>query len=72
MNKTWQQKQKETIQSGYSHAKDLAREIWLEGDHEGNDNEFYYFQCGFVAGLNYQRNLTLDKLNELDQEMELP
>ena len=67
----WQQKQKETIQSGYSRAKDLAREIWLEGDHEGNPNEFYYFQCGFVAGLNYQRNQALEKLNELDQELEL-
>lgn len=68
---TWQQKQKEIVQSGYDSAKELAREIWLQGDHEGNDNEFYYFQCGFVAGLNYQRNQALNKLSELDQELGL-
>lgn len=67
----WRQKQKESIQSGYSRAKELAEEIWLSGDHEGAPNDFYYFQCGFVAGLNYQRNLTLDKLNEHDQELGL-
>ena len=56
MNKSWQEKQKEIIQSGYIIAKELAREIWLEGDHEGNSNDFYYFECGFVAGLNYAQN----------------
>lgn len=71
MNKTWQQKQKESIQSGYSRAKELAAEIWLAGDHEGNSNDYYYFQCGFVAGLNYQRLQDLDKLNDLDQELGL-
>ena len=71
MNKTWQQKQKESIESGYSRAKELAREIWIEGDHEGTPNDFYYFQCGFVAGLNYQRLKALDKLNEYDQQLGL-
>jgi len=71
MKKTWQQKQKEMIQSGYNRAKELAKTIWLEGDHEGTPNDFYYFQCGFVAGLNYQRHKALDKLNELDQELGL-
>ena len=71
MNKTWQQKQKESIQSGYSRAKELAREIWIEGDHEGTPNDFYYFECGFVAGLNYQRLQALDKLSQLDQELGL-
>jgi hypothetical protein len=56
MKKTWQEKQKESIQSGYSRAKELAREIWIEGDHEGTPNDFYYFECGFVAGLNYAIN----------------
>lgn len=56
MNKTWQDKQKESIQSGYYRAKELAREIWLAGDHEGNQNDFYYFECGFVSGLNYLLN----------------
>jgi hypothetical protein len=71
MNKTWQEKQKESIQSGYNQAKELAKEIWLEGDHEGTPNDFYYFQCGFVAGLNYQRHKALEKLSELDQELGL-
>jgi len=53
MNKTWQQKQKEMFQSGYSEAKKLAEEIWISGDYEGTPNDFYYFQCGFIAGLNY-------------------
>jgi hypothetical protein len=73
MNKTWQEKQKESIQSGYSRAKDIAIELWLEsglGDPE-DDNNFYYFQCGFVAGLNYQRKKDLEKLTELDEELGL-
>ena len=70
MKKTWQEKQKESIQSGYSRAKELAKEIWIEGDHEGTPNDYYYFECGFVAGLNYQRNKALDKLSELDQELD--
>jgi hypothetical protein len=71
MKKTWQQKQKESIQSGYSQAKQLAEEIWIGANHEGTPNDFYYFQCGFVAGLNYQRLQALDKLSQLDQEMGL-
>ena len=70
MNKSWQDKQKESIQSGYSRAKKLAREIWLEGDHIGSPNDYYYFECGFVAGINYLRNQSLNKLSEHDQEME--
>ena len=71
MNKTWQEKQKEMVQSGYNKAKELAKEIRIEGDHEGTPNDFYYFQCGFVAGLNYQRLQALNKLSELDQELGL-
>jgi hypothetical protein len=69
--KTWRQKQKEMVQSGYNRAKELAKEIWIEGNHEGNPNDFYYFECGFVAGLNYQRLQVLDKLSQLDQELGL-
>lgn len=71
MKKTWQQKQKESIQSAYSRAKELAQEIWIEGDHEGTPNDFYYFECGFVAGLNYLRHQALNKLSQLDQELGL-
>jgi len=71
MSENLKRKQLEAIKSGYSHSKELAKEIWIEGDHEGNSNDFYYFQCGFVAGLNYQRNQALDKLNQLDQELGL-
>lgn len=42
------------IKERYESAKKLAQELWLDGDHEGNDNDFYYFQCGFVAGMNYK------------------
>ena len=71
MSVNLKRKQLEAIKSGYSHSKELAKEIWIEGDHEGNSNDFYYFQCGFVAGLNYQRNKALEKLSQLDQELGL-
>ena len=61
----------ETIKQRYEAAKKLAKDLWLDGDHEGDNNDFYYFQCGFVAGLNYQRNQALNKLNEYDQELGL-
>jgi len=72
MNKTWQQKQKEIIQSGYDRAKELAKEIWIQGDHEGNANDFYYFQCGFVAALNYAQNPDDSNLvDEMNLKMQL-
>jgi hypothetical protein len=71
INKNWQQKQKEYLQLKYDSSKQLAKEIWIDGDYEGNNNDFYYFQCGFVAGLNYQRLKALEKLSELDQELGL-
>lgn len=61
----------ENIKNNYERAKELAKDIWIDGDHEGNDNDYYYFQCGFVAGLNYQRLQSLEKLSELDQELGL-
>jgi hypothetical protein len=71
--KNWKQKQKEFIESGYDQAKEFAKEIWLDGDYEGTPNDFYYFQCGFVAGMNYENNKkrleALQKLSDLDQEM---
>lgn len=62
--KNWQQKQKESIQSCYSRAKELAKELWLDGDHEGTPNDFYYFQCGFVAGMNYKLYKDFSDANE--------
>lgn len=69
------------IKENYERAKQLAREIWLDGDNEGNANDYYYFECGFVAGLNYadsekyksqkKRLEALQKLSDLDQEMGL-
>jgi hypothetical protein len=44
----------EIIRTKYERAKKLAEEVWIDGDYEGNDNEFYYFQCGFAAGINYE------------------
>jgi len=43
----------EVIKENYESAKKLAQTLWLDGDHEGNANDFYYFECGFVAGMNY-------------------
>jgi len=42
------------IKERYESAKKLAKELWLDGDNEGTPNDFYYFQCGFVAGMNYK------------------
>ena len=55
----------------YSEARHLAKEMWISMDNEGDNNDYYYFECGFVAGLNYQRFKALEKLSELDQEMGL-
>jgi hypothetical protein len=44
----------EIIRERYEKAKQLAVELWVDGDHEGTSNDFYYFQCGFVAGMNYK------------------
>jgi hypothetical protein len=54
------------IRERYESAKKLAEELWLDGDHEGNDNDFYYFQCGFVAGMNYK--LYKDYIGEENEE----
>ena len=35
----------------YSEARQLAKEIWITMDNEGDKNDYYYFECGFVAGL---------------------
>lgn len=61
----------EKMKQHYSEAKQLAQEIWISMDNDGNNNDYYYFECGFVAGLNYQRLKALEKLSELDQELGL-
>lgn len=71
----------ENIKQNYERAKKIAKEIWLDGDNEGNPNDYYYFECGFVAGLNYsdssnyksqkKRLEALQKLSDLDQEIGL-
>jgi hypothetical protein len=50
----WRQEQLEYIREKYESAKNIAQEVWLGGDYEGTPNDFYYFQCGFVAGMNYK------------------
>ena len=61
----------EKMKQHYSEARHLAKEMWISMDNEGNNNDYYYFECGFVAGMNYQRFKALEKLSELDQEMGL-
>lgn len=60
----------EKMKQHYSEARHLAKEMWITMDNEGNNNDYYYFECGFVAGLNYQRLKALEELSELDQELE--
>ncbi|MFN9955322.1 MAG: hypothetical protein ACK55I_19675 [bacterium] len=54
------------IKERFESAKKLAEELWLDGDHEGTPNDFYYFQCGFVAGMNYK--LYKDYIGEEENE----
>jgi len=71
----------EDIKQNYERAKKLAREIWLDSDSEGNANNYYYFECGFIAGLNYsnteryksktKRLKALEELSKIDQELGL-
>lgn len=67
------------IKESYDSAKKLAKQIWIDGDNEGNGNDYYYFECGFIAGLSYsnteryksktKRLKALEELSKLDQEL---
>jgi hypothetical protein len=52
--------------------KVLAKQSWLDGDHEGNNADYYYFEHGFIAGLrhgyylNEKRLESLQKLSDLN------
>jgi hypothetical protein len=52
----WQSKQLEYIREKYESSKKIAEEVWLDGNYEGNFSDFYYFQCGFAAGMNYEND----------------
>lgn len=43
------------IISQYKRAQELAKEIWLGEDETEDAGSSYYFQCGFIAGMNYQK-----------------
>ncbi len=57
------------MKAGYDRAKELAKEIWFDENETEDASGRYYFNCGFAAGLNYQRLKALEKLSELDQEL---
>jgi hypothetical protein len=59
----------EEIQAQFDRAKQLAKEIWFDDNETEDASSRYYFNCGFAAGLNYQRLKALEKLSELDQEL---
>lgn len=61
----------EKMKQHYSTTKQLAKEAWINMDNQGNENDYQYFEYGFIAGFNYQRLKALEKLSELDQEMGL-
>ena len=49
------------IASQYKRAQELAKEIWL-GENETEDaGSYYYFQCGFVAGLSFLQKQNKEK-----------
>lgn len=54
------------IRQHYNEARQLAKEMWIAMDNEGDNNNYYYFECGFVTGLNYQKSQALEKPSELD------
>lgn len=60
----------------------LAQKAWHEGDHEGSESDYYYFEHGFIAALNlhnhkydsksqHKRLEALQRLSDLDQELGL-
>lgn len=49
----------EKIKEQYEKAKVLAKDTWDEGDHEGDSNDRYYFETGFIAGLSCGLNTNL-------------
>lgn len=52
------------IKDEYEDALKLAREIWIVSDSEGNSNDKYFFECGFVSGLKYNIDGSLRKINQ--------
>jgi len=58
----------EDIKENYERAKKLAREIWFDGDNEGNSNDYYYFQCGFIAGFCYADSIKYNLLKKEKDE----
>jgi hypothetical protein len=56
----------------YIQARQLAKEIWITMDNEGNQNDYYYFECGFISALKYNldgsfRDNTTIHPNQQDQ-----
>jgi hypothetical protein len=48
----------EEIQAQFDRAKELAKEIWFDDNETEDADSRYYFNCGFVAGLNSKIELT--------------
>ena len=60
--KLYQLKQK--IQSEYESARRLANDVWVDMDNKENDNEKWFFELGFISGLNYNSDGTLRQRDE--------
>lgn len=57
------------IRQNYEKARQIAKDVWIATDSEGDKNDYYYFECGFIAGLNYNfdgslRQEYLDEQND--------
>jgi hypothetical protein len=51
----------EKMREQYARAKTLAKKHWEDGDHEGDVDEQYYFEAGFIAGLSCGLKQNLEK-----------
>jgi hypothetical protein len=59
MNKQDYKNLQDKIRSEYESAKRLAHDIWILSDNEGDDNEKWFFELGFISGLNFNSDGTL-------------
>jgi hypothetical protein len=64
MNKQDYKNLQDKIKSEYESAKRLAHDIWILSDNEGDDNERWFFELGFISGLNFNSDGSLRDKND--------
>lgn len=56
------------IKDNYDIAKQIAKDVWIDLDNEGDVIDYYYFECGFIAGLNYNLDGSLKQPTHHNQQ----